>query len=420
MNTLTSSTLVITLAFSIGASCAFGQRDTSSRWMICTRDLQLVEGVIIRANESQIVTADQFGIRTIRSTNDVFFAIPGASLKQSPLLGQATVAFNEPSQMRLIRLVDGQIVHGRIFESHDADIIHADLYSSSTMRGVASISLERIVEIAPDRAARTNPMTDNARLESDSITMINGDVLSGFIESVGPTTMIDTGRGVVDIDFDRTSVISLSNPVESVPGVYISTIDHLVLRASSFDFDFQHPLRVQIDGPSLGLETDARDVWIMDPNSAIGVFVHRATDKIVSLSSIQPESVEPTGNRDWTQFPTVIASHLSTPVLSTIDLHAPVKVVYEVPSGTTRFACQLSAPINTWTDCIATITAIGYDGSRTELHSSRLNADHATVEINTRLDNECRHLEFRIDPGEYGPIQDRVLIVNPRLFVESK
>lgn len=416
----TPSTLLFTLACSISASCAFAQRDASSRWMICTRDLQLVEAVILSADESQIITADEFGIRTIRSTSDVFFAIPGAPTGTGSAPNQVTVAVDDPTDMRLIRLVDGQVVHARVAQPVEQDTINADLYSASIMRGVATISLERLSEIVPDRAPATNLMSDHAQRSSDSITMTNGDVLTGFIESIGPITSIDTGRSVVDIEFDRTRVIALANPIESIPGMYISTVDHLVLRATSFDFDFQHPLRVQVNGPSLGLETDARDVWIMEPGSAAGVFVRRSDEQIVSLSLIDPELVEPTGDRDWTQAPTVIASNQSTAVLSTIDLHAPVKVVYELPKGTTRFACQLNAPINTWTDCIASVTSISYDGTRTELHSSRLNADHSIVEINTRIDRDTKHLEFRIDPGVYGAIQDRVLIVNPRLLVESK
>jgi hypothetical protein len=41
------------------------------------------------------------------------------------------------------------------------------------------------------------------------------------------------------------------------------------------------------------------------------------------------------------------------------------------------------------------------------------------AELNTPLPRGATHLIIEVDPGEHGPIQDRVLIHRPRLLVQQ-
>lgn len=397
--------------------------DGSSTWTICTLELELIETIVTSADESQIVTVDEYGIRRNRAIDSLFFAIPTAPKASLIQDEEFTVALDESRPTKYFTLIDGQVIKGSLLDSEDDDFIVCSLYSGSIIRGRGSIPLERLLSIT-DRAVREDP-ADQAEAtetkldaESDTITTMNGDVLVGFIESIGLSTSIATRRGVLEISSGQIRSINLANFPQQEEGIYISTNDDLHLRVSSFDFDFQHPLTVTVDAVSLGFDTDARDVWLLDPESPVGVHVVHPSLRVVSLTTIEPELVEPTGGRAWTPAPTVLGS-LTDPILSSIDLHAPVRVVYSLPRGTTRFACKLVVPVNTWTDCIASVYSISYSGQRTELVVQQLNEEHPVELINAVLGSDTEKIEVRIDPGAFGPIQDRVLIEHPRILIET-
>jgi hypothetical protein len=398
---------------SLSASAASAQ-NVSTTWTICDRDLKLTETIVTRANESQIVTVDEFGIRRSRSVDNLFFAIPTSGLALAIEEELFSVAPEESDPTKYITLADGQIIKGAIMDSPDSDKMRYTAYSGSIIRGQASIPLERLLWISDQ------PNIDPSALntDSDSIKTMNGDVLLGFIESVGPVTTISSDRDELEVRLGQIRSMGFANLPEPVEGMYLSTSDHLNLRVSSFDFDFQHPLTLTVDARSLGLDSESRAVWLLDPDAPVGVHVVRASERILSLTEIVPELVEPTGDRSWTPFPTVLVSS-ADPILSSIDLHAPVRAVYRVPEGASRFACELVAPINTWTDCLASVYSISYSGERTQLLYQRLDTNHPVESLNTELEPDTEMIEIRIDPGENGPIQDRVLIKHPRLLIGS-
>lgn len=410
----TYSTILLSTLLCSGTVCA---QAASSTWTICTRELELIETIVIEADEERIVTVDGFGIRRTRSLDSIFFAIPTPILHQQTdqtIEEQMVGPRDESYATKYIMLTDGQVMKGRITDSFDADKLAITLYTGTTIRSGAMIPLENILTIADSPIATSYELV----AADDSITTRNNDVLRGFIESIGRTTSISVGRDVLEIPLDQISTINFANIPERIAGVYISTNDDLHLRVSSFDFDFQHPLTVDVDSVSLGLPSDARDVWLLDPSAPAGIELVHPSQRVISLCSIKPELTEPTGDRDWTPTPTAMSNE-ANPVLGTIDLHAPVRVVYPLPKGATRFACDLVAPINTWTDCIAKVYSISYAGQRTELLNKQLNADHPSQSLNVELNPDTAKIEIRIDPGAFGPIQDRVLLVHPRVLIES-
>jgi len=178
-------------------------------------------------------------------------------------------------------------------------------------------------------------------------------------------------------------------------------------------------MMVTVDAESLGLGPSARTTWIFEPSAPHGLHVVHDDQRVLALAGIEPELVEPTGERAWTPTPTIMGQPEQSPVLASIDLHAPLRTIYPLPRGASRFACTLEAPIETWTDCVARVTAIGYDGARTELARQRLNADTPSVEVNAELPPATERLELLIEPGAYGPIQDRVIVRQPRIIVRD-
>jgi len=413
MNTRSIRSICSTLAAMLIGVPAFAQ-DNSTRWTICTTELELIETALVSGDEQRIIGIDGLGLRRVYAIDELFFVASMGRHDPASLYDLDTVAAPSDIPLRFVTLTDGQVLSGQIGEPAQQDSLSLGIRTGSIMRGDASISLERVRSItdAPERDW-------NAPIgEDDTVIMHNGDELSGFIESIGPTIKLSIERDVRVLDLAQIESLSLANPSEVSAGVYLSGIDGLRVRALAFDFDFEHPITVRVDRASIGLDDDARDLWLLEPNALGEIEVVHETRRVVALVEIEPELIEPTGDRGWTPTPTVLSSPIN-PVLSTIDLHAPVRVLYRVPEGSTRFACELVAPINTYTDCIASVYSISYSGLRTELLTQRLNLDHPSQILDAFLEPETEKIEIRIDPGVNGPIQDRVLVVHPRLLVET-
>jgi hypothetical protein len=401
-------------------------QDGSGSWTLCTVGLELIETRILSADEQQIVTVDRLGLRRSFPINDIFFAFEThPSLRETNKTADSENSSNvegleglvdDPEPLHSIELTDGQIVYGELLVSDDPDMLAYELYSGTTraedQRGSASISLEDLVEI---HTLAIEPSTHTS-LDDDSITTMSNDIITGFISLVGPIMTIETDSTELDLSIDQIRSISFANTPIRTPGLFITTDENMRLRSDSFEFDFSHAMSITLDPRSLGLNKENRGIWLLDPNSPVGIDVVHPDQHLVSLAMITPDLIEPTGDREWTATPRVIDARRDS--LSSIDLRSPVRVLYTIPKGSTRFACELFAPINTWTDCIARVHTIGYDGKRTVIADQRLNSERDSVLINVELADDTEKIEFSIDPGAYGPIQDRVLIKHPRLLVE--
>ncbi len=437
MTSLPTPFLLAASVLALGATPLNAQDQTGGlSWTLCTQGLELIETTIISADESAIIGIDQFGIRTTYAIDDLFFALPSsdrAHRPPDPELDPIQVPpIVEPetrfAPTRYLSLVDGQVIQGRLLDSNDPDTIQLVLYAGNSTIGNATLSLEQIrsmTDTPPMLADDFSTRFANA----DTIVTKNNDRLVGFIESIGSpehsaSISLDSApdQAPISIALDQIKSITMANPPEFVPGMYLTTSDHLRLRVSSFDFNFREPMSIDVDTSSLGLDSTSSSpneiTWQLPPNAPAGITIQQTDARVIALASIAPSLIEPTGDRDWTPEPIVVASH-TNPVLSTIDLRAPVRALYPVPKGASRFACELVAQINTWTDCVAHVLAIDRSGNRTGLLNQRLNADHPSQTLNTQLEPGTTHIEIRIEPGELGPIQDRVLLVKPRVLIES-
>lgn len=401
-----------------GAAPAHAQ-EIAAGWVVCTHELELIETIVASADERVITTQTELGLRRRIPLEQIYFAIPARRPQRPSSEDMAMAPLENRSPVRVISLSDGQVIRGSLIEPNDPEALSFTLIAGASMHGSATVSLENVLAVGD--GAMSDAEGPGEAVDEDTVVTRTGDVLRGFVEGMGPTTFIAAGRDVIEIDTRQIQSVRLANPLEPAPGVYVSTDDDLRLRASAFSFDFQQALTVRVDPVSLGLETDALDTWLFMPDAPAGLRVIDGKSGVRSLTAIEPELVEAVGSgRDWTPAPTVMREPGAHPVLASIDLHAPVRVVYPLPEGTARFACELVAPSNTWTDCVASVTVIDDRGGRRELLRQRLNGQWPSAALNTELGEDAARIEFLIDPGQYGPVQDRVIISRPRFVVRER
>ena len=399
-------------------------------WIICDDNLELVETLVIDANEQRLLTTDKFGIRTPINLDTIFFAYQSDTLRPLPIEPESEPTDStaeEPSSpsYHSIQLTDGQIINAQIIDSSNPDFLRYHLIIDNKDLATGSLPLDRILHITTQKTdANPTPTLDqpfslSTDLSADTIITLNNDIITGFIEHIGSQCTIALDTRQLTLPLQQIQSIHLANIIEPAPGIMLLTNAGSRLFANTLDSDFQHQTTLTLASGSLGLQDEPTDSWRLPNNLIAGIEVHQPNTHILGLAQLAPTKIEPTGGRAWTPTPTTSQHATQNPVLATIDLQAPVKMVYSLPTGTTRFACTIEAPINQWTDCIATFTTINAKGHRVELLSARLNDLHPSHEINTPIEPNSKGLEIRIDPGEHGPIQDRVLIHAPRLLIES-
>jgi hypothetical protein len=403
---------ILTLILALAPQVSHAQT-IKGGWTICTRDLQLRDTLIERANERELTLINAYGIRSVLPMDQVLFVVK--SEFSTPVVTDAMVGvpMQDPSPVRLISLADGQTIRGSLLEPDASEQISISLIAGTSVHGDAHIPLEQVLSIRDQRTQETQVKGD---LIDDLVVMRNGDRISGFIESVGPVVQVSADDRVLDLDIERVERILIANEPDPIAGVHLRFVDHEIIRVLGFKYAPRTPIQISIDPGSFGLEDSGATEWRFDPGTLDALWIDNPDQRVVALSAIEPERVEPMGDRAWVPSPIVINTDASHEALRSIDFQSPARVRYPLPEGASRFACTAEAPIETWTDCIVRVIA-DRNGRERQVFEQRLHPDSPDAGINVELPRGTSALIIEIDPGAHGPIQDRVLMHRPRLLV---
>lgn len=386
-------------------------------WIVCTRDLQLRETLIDRFDQRELVLRNEYGIRSSVPMGEVLFVVRSDPLRPVRPDEIAGVPMPEPSPVRLITLRDGQVIRGSIIEPGVPDELAISLIAGRHVHGEAHLPLERVMRVVDQDAPP--PTQAPGELLDDLVITRTGDRITGFIEALGPVTRITQQSGPeLEIETQRIESILIANTPAPEPGVYLGFSDREILRAMSIEYEAQQPITIEVDATSLGLSDTGNAVWVFDTGSLRSLRVVRPATRVLALAELDPARVQATGDRDWAPTPTPLDRGANHPALGSLDLHSPVRLFYRLPEGTARFAAGIEAPIEQWTDCIVRVLGVSGSDQRV-LFEQRLNRESPTAELNIAVPARSTELIIEIDPGEYGPIQDRVLLHRARLLVQG-
>ena len=76
----------------------------------------------------------------------------------------------------------------------------------------------------------------------------------------------------------------------------------------------------------------------------------------------------------------------------------------------------IEVPIEEWTDCVVRVIA-DRAGRERQIFEQRMRLDASSASINASLPHGVDSISIEIDPGEHGPIQDRVIMHAPRVLI---
>ena len=304
----------------------------------------------------------------------------------------------------LIELVDGQRFRGSPARRPDGAVGDDDqvLRWSHAQLGELRIELERLSALGPDDIHRHRPTT-----RIDRVTLINGDLLTGFVTAVteaGFNLELEGADQSVPIAFDRLRSLELANPSKRTD-----------LTADMLHLDDGSRLRVNaltLAGDRVtftaGAWADGRRIEL--PAVAVRrVDIASASAELVDLGAL-PTTITGGGTVFGMTWPHRIDG-------ASISLHAPITVRFDLPPGARRLAtiaaldAGLQDPVE-WADF--TVDVEVDDQSIGQYHFT---ADQAEVPLNIAVAGAS--VTFRLDPGANGPVMDRLRLVEPVVLIEK-
>ncbi|MFZ4574724.1 MAG: hypothetical protein ACOYN0_10025 [Phycisphaerales bacterium] len=140
---------------------------------------------------------------------------------------------------------------------------------------------------------------------------------------------------------------------------------------------------------------------------------------LMPLAELQP--LEPNGlSEGGRTLARVVLTSTRAWMTRDVEIAGEVTAEWELPAGALRVAgvAELPKACRDWGDFTLTLYAVGENGERLQKVSARINRDKAAVEFNLSLPPGARRFGAELDPGEDGPIQDRVRLSRALILLD--
>lgn len=298
---------------------------------------------------------------------------------------------------RLI-LSDGHEITGR-FDGVDGD---GKLIWATEKLGEFSISLDDIHAwttahaLSGDAAAKLSAGSAQETGENDTVLLTNGDSLDGFVEGLTPQALrLQRGDQTLDLPWQSVHRVTLANPIVHKPGFWVTTaagdrlrVDHAQLTGG------------RLSGRVLGGVFDDLEHRAIE-------FTHK--HRLVPLGELPHKTVS--GGRVFgvERPPTIGPADKSS-----VRLHAPIAVRYELPIGTRRFIARAAIQEQDlgWADMVLIVS-----DDRGELMRQRLWRSQPDARVNVVPRGPT--LTLTLDEAAAGPIRDRLGLSDAAVLVEQ-
>lgn len=299
-----------------------------------------------------------------------------------------------PEFTPFVDLIDGWRIPGQILADLSTD---EALFIRTRLAGEVRLELDRVAAIVLSPRFADLPTDPPQR---DEVHLLNGDVLSGFVNRVGRVVEVETSAGPLAASISDAGCITFANPREMPSGCGVWLADGSILSTPSIEF---------VEGQAVMRPMIALGSVISVPAATV-VAVVFDTSRLVPLESLTITDFAPDPDRRWSEPPD--ASPNPTPGLSRIEIPGPMRVTWSLPEHAERIGGNMTLPesARTWGDCEVSLHAAGRELWRTRLHPDAPGADFSEA-----LPAGATHLSLLVEPGRFGPIQDRVTIT--RAFI---
>lgn len=261
---------------------------------------------------------------------------------------------------------------------------------------------------------------------ADTVVLVNGDTVRGFVESVGATIGLDTDHGLIALERERVAFVRFADaPSPDRPAHMVALEGGVVLGARAMLPAPPGELRFTIArgaGEGVASEADASPATVSASFASV-VAVRMRAGALMPLSSLEPERVEPVGDRVYGEPPSVASSRALG--IDDLAFDGPLSSTWVLPAGADAFAATAVLPERwrVWGDCTLIVQVSLQGEPAAELARVRLREGSPVHRIRVDLPEpelERRRLTLRLEPGPRGAIQNRVTLERPVLRIRGE
>jgi len=317
----------------------------------------------------------------------------------------------------VIELTDGQRFIGSVGPWDSASVGSAGAIPPDSIGILASG--HQIKSLPFERIGRVifNPWVRNAARPGDwqagiedSLILVNGDTLRGFLVSVDESVVFDPGTGDREFSIGRVAEIRLGNEPQAHQGPRLWMRTGEIINADS-----AHNLP----------ESEIPEIAFVQAESIIAVWLDDRAP--IPLADLELVALEPGKARRWAREPDRGSAWASPLGIASVAIDGPVRTAWSLPPQAASFSAaahlggDLDNPARTpgpWADAVLTIS-IESNGSTQALATIQLSTQQPDADIAVALPgvgNAGRRLIIELGEGRFGPIQDRLLLRRPFLL----
>ena len=401
-----------------------------------------------RASTGQVITIDERGTRStlpLGGGSGILAIAPSWWVldETTSLTADSAVAARrattpgaaDPASSARVQLTDGQRLIGHLGAPElDADRDDQSIRWIHPQLGGLTLPLDRLrrVELLIGAPGPGGTLAAaGATSELDVVSLMNGDRVEGYVESItgGDDGAVAVSRGTptpkgaapaapTTMAIAQVASINLGNPTERPRGLMLWLGDASVIAAQRIDIDAANArvtLNAQLpaapgsdaapqSGPTsldlADLRAVAFDAGRITPLSQLPLTAFAAQG---GRRIAEPPRIRPVAGDGW---PSPLGA-------DDIELPGPMLAEWELPPGAVRLAgwVSLDPAAQIWGDCEVSLSVIGGDSAAPrDLARQRISAAQPLMPVNVVLPGlpSGARLRVTVEPGERGPIQDRV------------
>lgn len=398
---------VAALGMSAGIACARGSSvarvivDDGLR-RISARDV-VVEGTTVR-----FVDGDDRPRTLERARLLAILPAEGGSLSA----GDGQIVWRELTDVRRdatgrIELADGQVFPGQLsLTAAEAKAGRLRWFSATV--GELEFALDDVgVAVLNGEKAELPKLERSA---GDVVGLVNQDRVEGFVAKIGSEIEVEVSNKPVRLPLERVAFVRFANTDKAAKETRVWLRDATAVNVTDVRMTAEGEVRIRV--PARG---EARADLPLQADDVVAVNFDPV--RLRPLAGMAMRVAATPKDRLWAKPPTVrdpIASPLGA---GEVEMPGPMTVEWTLPSGAERVAgvAELPAGARAWGDFTLVLEVVA-GGTKKEVLRERMFEGKTSVEFNFAVAADAAaakdgvKLRATIDPGESGPIQDRVVL----------
>jgi hypothetical protein len=373
----------------------------------------------------EITIIDSRGASRTRPLGDTIALVPAAWAEGQPSTGLSQIDAWLLAGSPFIELVDGQRFVGRPgrigAEGETIAWIHERF-------GTLTLPIDEVSRLVMRPAMPGESAQADDAPRSDTILLANGDRLEGFLEHIGPRAggegfalTIDTGGGGnrITVPVDQVIRAQFANPRRAPRGPVAWLADGSVVGVSSIKTEPEKSMLLLTASAAI-LPKQGDNSPESPGASATAAFASRDVTAIVfdsartaPLAQMQILSHRPIG-LPRRPGPSLDAADTVPVPLGAADvlIPGPMEVEWAMPAGSARLigTARLDEADWTWGECVVVVEVVSGSSAPRQVARINLGGSVVAAPLATELGatKAGDRLRIRIEPGELGPIRDRV------------